>query len=119
MREPVIGEDGIEGVPSYIARTHEAVTDFGEPVDVRFVPVLVTLLQWEGPEVPESLHVKAGVRPISPALYQSSGYLVGDVFPLSLLCCFLYLPNTPAPQVVPETARGAALVLQENELLVR
>ena len=63
--------------------------------------------------------MKAGVRPISPTVHQSSGYLVGDISPLSLLCCFLYLRDTPTPLVVSETASGAALVLQENELLLR
>ena len=63
--------------------------------------------------------MEAGVRPISPTLHQGSGYLEGDLSPLSLLCCFLYLPDTPAPQVIPETARGAALVLYEDELLAR
>ena len=39
--------------------------------------------------------MEAGVRPISPALQQSSGYLVGDLSPLPLLCCFLYLSPIP------------------------
>ena len=69
MREPVLGEDGIEGTPPCIARTREAVADFGKLVDVHLVPVLVKLLQWEGPKVPEAQHVEAGVRPISPTLH--------------------------------------------------
>ena len=111
MREPVLGEDGIEGISHCVVRTREAVADFGKLADVHLVPVLVKLWKWEKPKVPESRHVKAGVRPISPTFHQISGYLVGDISPLSLLCCFLYLSDTPAPQVIPETARGAAVVL--------
>ena len=38
--------------------------------------------------------------------------------PPSLLCCFLHLPDPSTPQVVSKTTHVAALVLQENELLV-
>ena len=117
MGEPVLNEHSVKGVPPWVARTREVVANLGELADVHLVPVLLKLLQWEGPEVPEARHVKAGVRFLSPILHQSSGYLAEDIYPLSL--SFLYLPDTPTPQVVPERAHGAALVLQENELLVR
>ena len=110
------GEDGIEDIPPGIARTREVAADLGKLVDVHLVPLLVKLLQSEGPKVPEAPHVEAGVRPIPPTLQQGSGYLVRDLSSLSLLCCFLHLPDSSEPQV-PETARGVALVLQKDELL--
>ena len=111
MGEPVLGKDSMEGIPPCNACTREAGADFGKVVGIHLLPVLVKLLQWEKPEVPESRHVKAGVRPISPTLHEGSGYLVRDLSPLSLLCCLLYLPDTPAPQAMSETACGGALVL--------
>ena len=119
MREPVLPENRIERVAPYVAPTREAVADFRELIDVQLVPVLLKLLQWKGPEVPEARHVNGGMRAVPPAFYQCSGYLVGDVSPRSQLSCFLYLPNAPTLQVVPKIACGAALVLQENELSVR
>ena len=116
VREPVLGEDGIEGIPPCIARTREAVADFRELIDVH-LPILLKLLQWEGPEVPETRHVQAGVRAVLSALHQGSGYIVGDVSPLSLLWCFLYLPNAPTPQVVSEKACGAALCCKKTSSL--
>ena len=57
----MLGEDGIKGIPSCIARTREALADFRELLDVYLVPVLVKLLQWDGSEVPEARHVEAGI----------------------------------------------------------
>ena len=111
----MFGKVRVERIPPGIAGSREAVADFRKLADVHLVPVLIELL----PEVPKSRNVEAGVRPISPALHQGSGHLARDLSPLSLLCRLLHFPDTPAPQVVPETTRGAALVMQEEKLLTR
>ena len=52
------------------------------------------------------------------ALHECSSHFVRNVSPFPLPGRFLDLSDAPSPQVVPEAAHGAALVLQNDELLV-
>ena len=117
MGEPVPGEIGVQEIPACIPRSREAITNLGELVDLNRIPVLLELLQRKMPEVPEPRHVKAGIRPVPPALHQGPSHFDGKFSPLPLLRRRLYFSGTPVPQVIAEAARGTTLVLQAKELL--
>ena len=115
----MLSEIGVKGILTHIRWPCEVVADLRELFDIHLIPILLELLQRERPEIPEARHVETGVRPIPPTLHQSPSHFGGNFSPLPLLRDLLDFPNTPAPQVVAEAARGTTLVLQEKELLAR